>query len=378
MATGGLKPRDPKWGHFLCKERIRDSKVKGRSDYDARTPFGNDYDRVIFSSSFRRLKDKAQVFSLESHDFVRTRLAHSIEASTIGRALGEGVAKHLNLDGRDAGDLVATVCLIHDLGNPPFGHSGERAIGAWFNGDAKKWLSLEDEQELADLTGFEGNAQALRIVTRTQWSGDDYGMNLTTATLSALVKYPCSSIESKGRGGLKALAKFGYFKADKATFDDVRRRTGLKGHMRHPLTFLMEAADDIAYAAADLEDVFKKGLVGYDNIRGILNQHADETAAQMIKMYLDGAFDQLSRVEENRERQQLALQRFSQMAVRKMTQSAIECFVENAEAIVNGDFDSAIVETMKLSRLCIALKAVMEDAVYSHLESLAANKPLAK
>src|SRR3954465_1008150 len=131
MAEGNSKVPDPKWDKLLSIERLRTSKVKGpRSEFDARSEFENDYDRIIFSSSFRRLKNKAQVFSLEGHDFVRTRLTHSIEVSTIGRALGEGVAKHLALDDRDVGSLVATACVLHDIGNPPFGHSGERAIGA--------------------------------------------------------------------------------------------------------------------------------------------------------------------------------------------------------------------------------------------------------
>lgn len=361
---------DPKWEKFLSTERLRVSKVTTRSDYDGRSAFENDYDRVIFSSSFRRLKNKAQVFSLEGHDFVRTRLTHSIEVSTIGRALGEGVTKHLSLDARDLGSLVATVCLLHDIGNPPFGHSGERAIGTWFETKAGDRLKLEDPQERGDVLAFEGNAQALRIATRTQWSGLDYGLNLTAATLSALIKYPCSSVETVANGP-KALKKFGYFKDDRATFAEIRRMTGLTGHMRHPLTFLMEAADDIAYATGDLEDVLKKGLVDYDTIREVLYQGADELAKKLIESYLDNVFVELkTAVGDKRERQQMALQRFCQMAVRKMTQSAIECFIQNSEAIVNGEFDASIVELqgMKLAPLCTALKEVMYRAVYSHLE----------
>src|SRR6266404_4398091 len=126
MKNGASRVPDPKWVKLLSTERLRPTRVKGESDYDARTEFENDYFRIIFSSSFRRLKNKAQVFSLEGHDFVRTRLTHSIEVSTIGRALGEGVARNLGLSERDVGGLVATVCLLHDVGNPPFGHSGEK------------------------------------------------------------------------------------------------------------------------------------------------------------------------------------------------------------------------------------------------------------
>jgi len=367
MASKNSNKPDPAWKALLSQKRLRPSLVKGRSTYDARTAFENDYDRVIFSSSFRRLKNKAQVFSLEGHDFVRTRLTHTIEVSTIGRALGDGVAKHLKLTGHDMGIVVATACLLHDVGNPPFGHSGEHAIGAWFKQVSAASLRIDDPQEFADLTNFEGNAQALRIATRTQWSGLHYGLNLTAATLSTLVKYPCSSIQSK-TSGAKALSKFGYFKDDEATFQEIRKLTGLKDHIRHPLTFLMEAADDIAYATGDLEDVLKKGLVSYETIRAILKKNTEGPAAELVKQYLEGAFKTLSVVSDTRERQQLSLQRFCQVAVGQMTKSAIECFIKNSQAIVKGDFDGEIVHEMKLASLGKALKAVMHEAVYSHLE----------
>lgn len=360
------KAPDPKWKLLLSEERLRPTKVKSRSTYDARTAFENDYDRVIFCSSFRRLRNKAQVFSLEGHDFVRTRLTHSIEVSTIGRALGDGVAKHLGLSTEKIGSLVATVCLLHDIGNPPFGHSGEHAIGSWFKENFQKLL-LNDPTELADLTAFEGNAQAFRIATRTQWSGLEFGLNLTAATLSTLIKYPCSSTESRDNGP-KALSKFGYFTADKATFDKVRHLTGLKGHTRHPLTFLMEAADDIAYATGDLEDVLKKGLVDYRTIREIIKKGAVGGSAELVKIYLDGPYEELSFVKDIKKRQQLSLQRFCQMAVRLMIKSAIECFITNSEAIINGQFDGEIVGVMGFSGLCKAFKTVMREEVYPHLE----------
>jgi len=210
------------WKKLLSSERLRPTRVKQRSEFDARTEFENDFDRVIFSSSFRRLRNKAQVFSLDSHDFVRTRLTHSIEVSTIGRSLGEGAAAgllrlypNLGLTPRDVGTIVATACLLHDIGNPPFGHSGEKAIGRWFlaNIDNGFKLKLSDKKERGDLENFEGNAQGFRIATRLQWTGQDFGMNLTVAALSSLLKYPCASDEVVPDGP-KPLSKFGYFKAD--------------------------------------------------------------------------------------------------------------------------------------------------------------------
>lgn len=170
------------WKLLMSKERLRRSRVRGPTLLDARSPFENDFDRVVFSSSFRRLRNKAQIFSLESHDFVRTRLTHSIEVATIGRSLGEGagaemIRKHKDLktifEPKDVGTVVATACLLHDIGNPPFGHSGERAIGRWFahNMDDGRKLKISDETERQDLEKFEGNAQAFRIATRLQWSG---------------------------------------------------------------------------------------------------------------------------------------------------------------------------------------------------------------
>lgn len=370
---------------MLSPRRLRDSRVKKTSSFDGRSVFENDYDRVVFSSAFRRLKNKAQVFSLDRHDFVRTRLTHSIEVSTIGRALGDGVAKGLQIK-QDLGSLVATTCLLHDIGNPPFGHSGEWAIGSWFQNRIGQDKTFKmDDQEQKDLSTFEGNAQGFRIATRTQWSGTDYGLNLTSATLSALIKYPCSSFEAT-KHGPKALKKFGYFKADQGTYELVRENTGLSDHVRHPLTFMMEAADDIAYATGDLEDVLKKGLVSYDEIRSILISNSDDFAKATIVEYLDNVYRQLRGVvKEKKERQQIALQRFCQAAVRQMTKSAIEYFLDKIEEILDGTFDGSIVEIneknasgMKLAHLCTALKKVMEAGVYSHLEIITREQPTRK
>jgi len=365
------------WRSFLSVERLRKTRVQGRSPLDARTAFENDYDRVVFSSSFRRLRNKAQVFSLEPHDFVRTRLTHSFEVSTIGRSLGEGAASALRLGypaldflvPRDIGTVVATACLLHDIGNPPFGHSGEKAIGRWFDGniDAEKRLKLSDRQERADLTMFEGNAQAFRIATRLQWSGQEFGMNLTVATLSALLKYPCSSNQVQA-GGSKSLKKFGYFKADANAFKTVRALTGLgAGTRRNPLTYLMEAADDIGYCAGDIEDVLKKGLVDYDSIREALTKTSGQSL-DCVSMFLDAPYKHEFAALSPRERRQLSIQRFCQMAIRMMMKSAIEAFIENFEPIMRGDFQKDLVEAMELGDLCTALKGIMIDHVYPHIE----------
>lgn len=366
------------WKQIVSAERLRPTRVKSRSEYDARTAFENDFDRVVFSSSFRRLRNKAQVFSLEPHDFVRTRLTHSIEVSTIGRSLGEGAAKGLVdkyadlrdlLIPRDLGTIVASACLLHDIGNPPFGHSGERAIGFWFEANIAdgKRLKMRDKQEQADLTKFEGNAQALRTATRLQWTGQDFGMNLTVATLSTLIKYPSASGEVDSNGP-KLLRKFGFFKADQHIFARIRALSGLRGHLRNPLTYLMEAADDIGYATGDIEDVLKKGLVDYQTIREALGAAKRKESTECVKKFLDEPYHSDLKDVEGRERQQLAIQRFCQMAIRLMTKSAIEAFLKNFDAIMTGKFDDDLVGIMSMSDLCAALKGIMTQHVYSHVE----------
>jgi dGTPase len=365
------------WKQIVSAERLRPTRVTSQSEHDARTKFENDFDRVVFSSSFRRLRNKAQVFSLEPHDFVRTRLTHSIEVSTIGRSLGEGAAKGLVdkyadlrefLVPRDVGTIVATACLLHDIGNPPFGHSGEKAIGFWFaeNNDSGKRLKLSG-QEATDLTMFEGNAQSFRIATRLQWTGQDFGMNLTSATLSALIKYPCASNQVKSDGP-KSLKKFGYFKADADTFQQVRKRTGLDKHRRNPLTYLMEAADDIAYATGDIEDVLKKGFLDYETVRESLHTATTNESKECVEKYLEEPYHVDLKGVAKRERQQLAVQRFCQMAIRLMTQSAIAAFLKKFDTMMSGTFDDDLVGVMSMSDLCAVLKEIMKQHVYSHVE----------
>jgi dGTPase len=378
---GGAEDYAEAWRHHMDAKRLRETRVRGRSPLDARTEFENDLDRVIFSSSFRRLRNKAQVFSLEPHDFVRTRLTHSIEVSTVGRSLGEGAASATqgvadalkamspSLTPRDVGTVVATACLLHDIGNPPFGHSGERAIGTWFgrNIDAKKRLKLSDSQERADLTMFEGNAQALRVATRLQWSGQDYGMNLTVATLSALIKYPCSSNEVNSKGP-KPLKKFGYFKTDGTTFKDIRSHTGLDGYRRNPLTYLMEAANDLAYATGDIEDVLKKGFVDYQTIDQILGDVKSKESKECVDKFLRAPYQEEFKNFEPRERRQLSVQRFCQMAIRLMMKSVINAFVEKYSDIMDGMFAGDLVGAMSMNDLHQALTRIMKDHVYSHIE----------
>ncbi|MGL5381251.1 dGTP triphosphohydrolase, partial [Clostridium sp.] len=271
-----------KWKQILNKNRIRDYKSTKRT-LDCRDEFENDYDRILFSASFRRLQDKAQVFPLEKLDFVRTRLTHSLEVSSIAKSLAISIGYKLieqtsNLDDKvsasmveDMSNILACAGLIHDLGNPPFGHFGEVAIREWFddklskNHDNTYTFSYDkykfnlDKQEALDLLNFEGNAQGLRILTKLHFVIDRYGMNLTTGVLSSVIKYPISSLELEDSN----LSKMGYYKSEEAVFKEIADDTNIRGG-RNPLVYILEAADDIAYLLGDLEDAFNKKIISHD------------------------------------------------------------------------------------------------------------------
>jgi dGTPase len=254
------------WSALLPKQRL--GKSGERSTEASRTTFQRDYDRIVFSSAFRRLHDKTQVFPLPENDHVHSRLTHSLEVSCVGRSLGTMVGQRIldrhpvlagAMDARDFGDIVAAACLAHDIGNPPFGHAGEDAIGRWF---VERGLELYEltEQERFDLLHFEGNAQGFRILTRLQMPTNP-GLQLTLATLAAFTKYPRESSSEK---------KHGFFQAEKELFEAVALGVGLiaregsrREFCRHPLAFLVEAADDICYSILDLEDGFQIGKVDF-------------------------------------------------------------------------------------------------------------------
>ena len=281
------------WKELLCDDRIRSFKKTGPSN-DLRTEFEKDYHRIIGSASFRRLQDKTQVFPLDQSDFVRTRLTHSMEVSSFCKSLGQNISKMILMEIKDESFLPsyqADVCdilqcagLLHDIGNPPFGHFGETVIRNWFQKnlsqiryplclldsaappDSTKPLSeLLTPQMQNDFYHFEGNTQALRVVTKLHYLVDEHGMNLTKGLLGTIIKYPVSSVEIDKKSENIRCHKMGYYYADTEIFSDVENALGLNG-CRHPLTFVLEAADDIAYLTADIEDAYKKKLISYDSL----------------------------------------------------------------------------------------------------------------
>lgn len=272
------------WKKLLSEERSRNTgKVKG--DYksaDLRSEFEKDYHRIIGSASFRRLQDKTQVFPLDKSDFIRTRLTHSLEVSSFAKSLAQNIGENILTYKKDSSftprmkedicNIVQCAGLIHDIGNPPFGHFGEITIREWFQKNldkkefkGKKISEVLTKQMREDLYHFEGNAQALRLVSKLHYLVDERGMNLTYALLGTIMKYPVASTEvEKDSDDIKE-KKLGYYYADKDTFEEVQNATGTEGK-RHPLTFILEAADDIAYKTADIEDAFVKGFLSYHTI----------------------------------------------------------------------------------------------------------------
>ena len=268
------------WQTLLCDDRIRS--YKKQSSTDLRTEFEKDYHRIIGSASFRRLQDKTQVFPLDRSDFIRTRLTHSLEVSSLAKSLGQNISESIRTIIKDetfTPEHKAAVCdilqcagLIHDIGNPPFGHFGETAIQDWFKKNLERLTfkgrtlaEILEPQMVQDFCHFEGNTQAFRVVTRLHFLVDEHGMNLTKALLGTIIKYPVSSLEIDKDSGDIRTKKMGYFHGDRENFQDVQESTGTLGK-RHPLAFILEAADDIAYKTADIEDAVKKGCISYERL----------------------------------------------------------------------------------------------------------------
>lgn len=269
-----------KWEQLLCEKRQSQSKYPSKKDL--RNEFQKDYHRIICSASFRRLQDKTQVFPLDKSDFVRTRLTHSLEVASFAKSLGQTAFQYLidkNADKELTSEIKDKVCnilecagLLHDIGNPPFGHFGEDSIRNWFESNLTKikfdGVTLDkylDKQMKNDLLHFEGNAQALRLLAKLHYLVDENGMHLTYALLNTLIKYPVSSCETDKRSGDIKSKKMGYYFAEKELFDDIISSTGAVD-CRYPLTYLLEAADDIAYLTADIEDAVKKGFLSYNQL----------------------------------------------------------------------------------------------------------------
>ena len=281
-----MRRNNMEWAQLLSTTRNRSNtgkSVDGRMGvHDLRSEFERDYHRIIGSASFRRLQDKTQVFPLDKSDFIRTRLTHSLEVSSFAKALGQNIAQYMLDNHKDPSftlqmkydmcDVLQCAGLIHDIGNPPFGHFGETAMREWFERNlstihynGKPIPEYLTPQMLQDFYHFEGNAQVLRVVSKLHYLSDENGMNLTYALLGTIMKYPGSSLEINPDSDDIAKKKMGYFYAERDLVAKIQKVTGTNGK-RHPLSFILEAADDIAYKTADIEDAVKKGCLSYQQL----------------------------------------------------------------------------------------------------------------
>ncbi len=362
------------WDKLLCAKRSRES--SGKSGEDVRTEFRRDYHRIIGSASFRRLQDKTQVFPLDRGDFVRTRLTHSLEVSSFAGSLADTVFRKLMDRGyseitdeirENCCDILECAGLVHDIGNPPFGHFGEFTIREWFEKNLEKLYfnekpvtSLLSEQMKGDFLNFEGNAQALRVLAKLHYLIDEHGMNLNYALLNTIIKYPVDSLGiDKNSGNIKD-KKMGYYCTEEALFNDIVSSTGAVD-CRYPLTFLLEAADDIAYKTADIEDAVRKGLISYtallseltsdkvlDKCEKTAQRETLEIAAKkLVECYKKAVDNNMPSPENN------AVSNWIVRMQSLMIYAAADAFVDNYEAIMDGE--------MKYELLAVSPVAVLAD-----------------
>ncbi len=338
------------WTHLLSANRIGQKPVPTEN---SRSAFEQDYDRIIFSHPFRRLQDKTQVHPLPEDDFVHTRLTHSLEVSSVGRSLGKRVGeallqRHTDLTKTytlfDFGAIVAAASLAHDLGNPPFGHAGEDALSEYF----RKRLELSKEVSAAqwqDLVSFEGNAQGFRILTQS-----GAGLRLTLAILGAFTKYPCPAHFPGRDPKRKSQKKYGFFDAERSAFAEVAAGLQLESlgeaWLRHPLAFLVEAADDICYSIIDLEDGCNLGLIPFDETVELL--------APILGARLDR--DKLKRNESLNKK----LGTLRALAIGELIEDATNVFLEQEASILTGSFDGALTDFGKFKN---ALKEISTHSI---------------
>lgn len=324
------------WGRLLSRERF--CHPSSASSFDNRTVFEADVQRIIFSGVFRRLSKKTQVHPLIANDNVHTRLTHSVEVSQVGKILGKMVGRQLKelgelpvgYDENDIGAIVEAACLAHDLGNPPFGHAGEEAVKHWFENESKSKFNSINSSLKNDLAHFEGNAQGFRILTQTENYLFKGGMRLTYATLGTFMKYPWTIEKGHPKN------KFGAFHSEKKILKEVASHLGLlkKGQYewaRHPLAFLVEAADDICYAILDLEDAVELKILTYEKIRSM-----------MMNIFDAKEKDDLEKDFNTTEEYRVNLFRLRGRVFEKLINAAYDGFFDKYEEIMSGNFSDDV------------------------------------
>lgn len=350
---------------------------------EVRTEFERDYDRILFSTPVRRLADKTQVFPLEKLDSIRTRLTHSYEVANLARSIGVYLASKTSIFSdlgpeaiRNVPSILAASGLAHDLGNPPFGHQGEEAISSWFRDNEDRVLNdAELNQRMKnDFLLFEGNAQTLRILTRLQIIDDQYGLDLTFGTLGSLMKYtvPSDEIDDSDIPHV-AKKKFGYFASEESIVKDIWDNTGLDKGKRHPLTYIMEACDDIAYTILDAEDAVKKKLASFHDLISFLkhysNNDRNETDPVVNELCEVALYDNKKYRERHpdlspSELNDISMQKFRVYAIGIMITCVTKAFIENKDEIMEGVFSMDLIGASKASILKKSLKEFDKKNAY--------------
>ncbi len=357
------------WEELLKDSRLGEKVSSKQKSADGRSEFQKDFDRIVFSPAFRRLQDKTQVFPLPESDFVHTRLTHSLEVSCVGRSLGNLVGETVisrnpllknKFTRFHFGEIIAAACLAHDIGNPPFGHSGEDAIAEFFrNGNGKFFKSkINDEKKWADLVKYEGNAQGFRIITKLHNPKDRGGLRLTHSTLAAVTKYPRES-----KIGLhnelvlkKSYIKYGFFQAEKDLFKEIAEMIGLTYKKnkniywwcRHPLAFLVEAADDICYRIMDLEDGFRLGLIGFKGTEELLMNLINKSDIRGYK--------------EKDEKDRIGYLRA--VAISELVNEIAKVFLDQEKNILSGKFEDDVISRIKKAKALKTIKDVSVEKIY--------------
>ncbi len=336
------------WKQLISNKRLGQEN-RHAERHDDRTEFKRDYDRLIFSAPFRRMQNKTQVFPLPGSVFVHNRLTHSLEVASVGMSLGNDVAHRVLQDSPELidtlfpqiGTIVSTACLAHDMGNPPFGHSGEKAIQTYFTEGKGAYLKEMLSPEVwADITHFEGNANAFRLLTHRFKGRRDGGFVMTYTTLASILKYPIPSTLAGKKG------KFGFFQEEKHIYEKITRELGMPAHTRHPLVYLVEAADDICYEIMDIEDAHKLKILSYAETQDLMLKFFDETDQnRIIKRIADEV------ITDNNEK----VTYLRACVIGKLENCCVDTFMEHEKEILEGTFKGSLIDHIA-EKQCLAYK----------------------
>jgi len=321
-----------KWKKLLLPMRYGMEDIDIEAIDPSRSPFIRDYDRLIFSDSFRRLAGKTQVHPLSTNDHIHTRLSHSLEVASVGRSLGTRLGYWLKkrdelplyIQPENVGEIVLSACIAHDIGNPPFGHAGEKAIQDWFKSAENEIFTEElSPVEKADFCAFDGNAQGFRVVNAVENDREAGGFCLTYPTIATLVKYPISAHTAL----LRESSKFNFYESERALFEQIFRSMDLeqaRGFIRHPLSYLMEAADDICYRIIDLEDAMELDIISYEQILNVLEPIIKKMGIEKSR---------LAAMHSNRARMSYLRSKL----INVLANGVFDAYVDNYSALLKGD-----------------------------------------